>query len=452
MPFASVEAALAWLDGHIDYERVAPTRRALPSLDGMRQALELLGSPERSYPAIHITGTNGKGSTTAMITALLLEAGLSVGTYTSPDLHRVNERIGFGGLPVDDAELVGLLDRLRDLEPSLAEPLTRFELLTVAALLHFADAAVDVAVVEVGLGGTWDSTNVLDAPVSVITSVGLDHTQVLGDTEVEIARDKAGIVAPGAVVVLGAVDDEVAAVVEERCDAVGSSQLWRYGTELRCSEDRLAVGGQLVDLSVPGGSYEEVFLPLLGAHQGRNAAVALGAVAAFLGWAPSQEVVEAGLGAVEVPGRLEHLGSSPLIVVDGAHNPAGAAALAAALEGSFRVEGEQIALVGMLEGRDPMEVLRPLVGAGIQRVVAVAPVTPRAMAAERVAEAARSLGVAAEVAPSVAGGVDAALSLVPDDGMLLATGSLYVVGEARALLLQALGRPLEGAASRPGLP
>lgn len=438
MAIVSIGAALEWLDGHIDYERVAPTRRSLPSLDGMHQALRLLGDPQTDYPAIHVTGTNGKGSTSAMITALLVESGLSVGGYTSPNLHRVHERIAHDGQPITDEALLEVLNRLHDLEPLLDEPLTRFELLTVAALLYFADVAVDVAVVEVGLGGTWDSTNVLNAPVAVLTSVGLDHTQVLGSTEVEIARDKSGIIAPGATAVLGEVDDEVAAVVAERCDEVGAAALWRFGDDLRVTDDRLAVGGRLVSLSVPGGDYDEVLIPLIGRHQGRNAAVALAAVSAFLGWAPAFDVVEAGLGSVSVPGRLEVLGSHPLIVVDGAHNPSGAEALAAALEESFRVEGRQVAVLGMLEGRSAVDVLRPLAEAGIDHVVCVAADTPRAMEPSVVAAAAESLGMTAEVAPSISAGVDIALAQTTSDGMVLATGSLYVVGDARLRLLEVL--------------
>ena len=441
MAFASFESGLSWLDSHIDYERVAPTRRSLPSLEGMRQALELLGDPQTAYRSIHITGTNGKGSTAAMATALLVESGLSVGSYTSPNLHRVNERIAWNAEPIADGDLLDLLNRLHMIEPSLSAPLTRFELLTVAGFLYFADVAVDVAVVEVGLGGTWDSTNVLDAPVAVLTSIGLDHTQVLGDTEVEIAADKSGIIAPGATAILGPTDDAVAEVVERRCDAVGAAGLWRYGTELACTADRLAVGGRLVDIAVPGAHFVDLFLPLHGHHQGQNTAVAIAAVTAFLGWAPATDVVEAALGSVRVPGRLEVLGSQPLVVVDGAHNPAGADALAEALMEAFRVEGRKVVVLGMLEGRDPAAILGPLHAAGIDHVVCVTPDTPRAMPVEKIVTAAAALGLSAEAAPSIDAAVEIGLGLVADDGLLLATGSLYVVGDARARLMATLGHP-----------
>ena len=441
MAFASFESGLSWLDSHIDYERVAPTRRSLPSLEGMRQALELLGDPQTAYRSIHITGTNGKGSTAAMATALLVESGLSVGSYTSPNLHRVNERIAWNAEPIADGDLLDLLNRLHMIEPSLSAPLTRFELLTVAGFLYFADVAVDVAVVEVGLGGTWDSTNVLDAPVAVLTSIGLDHTQVLGDTEVEIAADKSGIIAPGATAILGPTDDAVAEVVERRCDAVGAAGLWRYGTELACTADRLAVGGRLVDIAVPGAHFVDLFLPLHGHHQGQNTAVAIAAVTAFLGWAPATDVVEAARGSVRVPGRLEVLGSQPLVVVDGAHNPAGADALSEALMEAFSVEGRKVVVLGMLEGRDPAAILGPLHAAGIDHVVCVTPDTPRAMPVEKIVTAAAALGLSAEAAPSIDAAVEIGLGLVADDGLLLATGSLYVVGDARARLMATLGHP-----------
>ena len=433
--FASLDEALGWLDAHIDYERVAPTRRALPSLDGVRSALRLLGDPQEAYTSIHVTGTNGKGSTTAVIAAILSEAGLAVGTYTSPNLHRVNERIGRNLEAISDEELVDLLNRLATVEPQLDEPLTRFELLTVAALAHFADEAVDVAVVEVGLGGTWDSTNALDGDVAVITSVSLDHVQVLGTTPEEIAADKAGIIKPGATAVIGPVSESVAAVIERAVDDAGAT-MWRAGVDFDVERNRLAFGGRLVDVLIPGARYEDMLIPLHGAHQGENAAVGIAAVTAFLGRPLPEEIVEAGLGRVVVPGRLEVLGHVPLNIVDGAHNGAGAAALAGALEEGFHVSGTRVVVLGMLEGRDPEDLLAPLVAAGLRTVVCVAPATPRAMDPETIAVAARSLGASATVATSIEAGCTEATALAGADGLVLATGSLYVVGDARLALLR----------------
>jgi dihydrofolate synthase/folylpolyglutamate synthase len=435
-PFASLGEALGWLDDHIDYERVVPTRRLLPSLSGVWEALALLGHPEQAYPVIHVTGTNGKGSTTAMISALLVELGLDVGTYTSPNLHRVNERIAHNEEPISDEVLCELLGRLALIEPALEERLTRFELLTVAALEHFSDVAVDVAVIEVGLGGTWDSTNVVEGKVCVLTNVDLDHVQVLGDTVAEIAVDKAGIIKPGSIVVLGAVTEEVSAVVESRCDEVGAAALWRDGDAFSSSANRLAFGGRVVDLSVPGASYSDVHIPLHGRHQGANAAVALAAVTAFLEGPPAPEVVEAGFARVLVPGRLEVLGHQPLVMVDGAHNPAGASALAQSLTEGFDVDGPMVAVVGMLAGREPRDLLAPLAEAGIATVICVEPGTPRALEARVIAKAAEELDMAAGVAEAIGDAVDAALALASTNGLVLVTGSLYVVGSARQRLLE----------------
>ena len=434
-PFASRDEALGWLDAHIDYERVAPTRRTLPSLDGVRAALTLLGEPQEAYRSIHITGTNGKGSTTAMIAAILTEAGLSVGTYTSPNLHRVNERIGRNLESISDDDLIDLLSRLALVEPRLEEPLTRFELLTVAALTHFADEAIDVAVVEVGLGGTWDSTNVIDGDVAVITSIGLDHVQVLGSTREEIARDKSGIIKPGAVAVIGPVTDTVGEVIIEACDRVGAV-LWRSGDTFDGQNNRLAFGGRLIDVEVPGGRYHDLFVPLNGPHQGQNAAVAVAAVTAFVGRPLSAEIVEAGLARARVPGRLEVLGHLPLIIVDSAHNGAGAEALAAALSEGFHVNGAKVAVLGMLEGRDPLDLITPLVRFGISTFVCVEPDTPRAMAAHGVADAAIEAGASATVATSIPAACATAIERAGADGLVLATGSLYVIGDARLSLLE----------------
>ncbi len=434
--FATVAEALAWLDDHIDYERVAPTRRSLPSLANVEHALGLLGDPQRSYPAVHLTGTNGKGSTTALTSTLLVEQGLKVGTFTSPNLHLVNERIAVDLVSISDEALCEVLGRLATIEEQLEERLTRFELLTVAALEHFADVAVDVAVIEVGLGGTWDSTNVLSAKVSVLTNVGLDHTQVLGETVEEIATDKAGIIAPGSICILGPVPLSVDAIVTARADEVAAAGIWRFGTEFSVRQNRLAIGGRLVDLEVGEVSYHEILLPLHGAHQAVNAACALAAVTAFLGTAPSSEVVESAMARVRVPGRLEVLGHRPLRVVDAAHNAAGAAVLSEALIEAFDVEGTKLCVLGMLEGRDPIALLTPLAAAGIDMVLCVAPESPRAMPASQIAQAAESIGLRAVVAPGIDEGIDVALRAAGEDGLVLATGSLYVVGPARQRLLE----------------
>jgi dihydrofolate synthase/folylpolyglutamate synthase len=433
-PFASLEGALSWLDGHIDFESKLPSRRALPTLERVRELMEALGDPQRAYPAVHLTGTNGKGSTAAMVTSLLGARGLGVGTYTSPNLSKVNERLARGGEPIDDTSFTEVLAVLAMVEPALRDRPTRFELLTAAAFRWFADVAVDVAVVEVGVGGTWDATNVVDAEVAVLTNVSYDHTDILGPTLEGIARDKAGIVKPGSVVVVGETDPGLVAEIRRVADEAGASQVWVRGEEFDCTANRLAVGGRLVDLRTPGSAYHDVAVPLHGAHQGLNAACALGAVEAFFGCPLDPGVVADGFGAVRVPGRLEVVGRRPLVMVDGAHNVAGAGVLAAALA-DFSVEGEAVAVVGMLAGRDPLAMLAPIAAAGVRTLVACAPVSPRAQAPEVVAEAGAALGMRVVVDGAVAEAVRTGRSLAGEEGLVLVTGSLYVVAEARAVLV-----------------
>ncbi len=433
-PFASLEEALAWLDGHIDYESTSPSPRALPTLERMHELATLLGDPQRAYPSVHLTGTNGKGSTAAMTTSLLGAKGLGVGTYTSPNLSRVNERLAYGGRPIDDDAFTEVLSSLALLEPQLSDRPTRFELLTAAALAWFADVAAEVAVVEVGVGGTWDATNVVDSDVAVITNVSYDHTDILGPTLEGIARDKAGIVKPGSTVVIGERDPALVAVIRSVADEAGAGQVWVAGEEFDCAANRLAVGGRLVTLRTPGGSYEDVLVPLHGAHQGRNAACALAAAEAFFGTPLDADVVSEGLAAVTMAGRLEVVGRHPLVLVDGAHNVAGTDALASAL-GDFSVEGPTVAVVGMLGGRDPSAMLAPLAAAGVSLVVACAPASPRAQPSAVVAEAARGLGLESLVAASVAEAVPMARGAAGAGGLVVVTGSLYVVAEGRDLLL-----------------
>jgi dihydrofolate synthase / folylpolyglutamate synthase len=436
-PFDGVEDALAWLDSHIDFESHMPRRRALPTLDRMRELTALLGDPQESIPSIHITGTNGKGSTSAMATALLMAKGLTVGTYTSPNLHVVAERLAQNGEPIDDASLTDVLTELALLEPLLPERPTRFELLTAAALSWFATEAVDAMVVEVGLGGTWDSTNVVQGDVAVLTNVSFDHTDVLGPTLEGIALDKAGIIEPGSRVVVGEMAPDLVDIVTGRAEEVGASSVWLAGRDFGCESNRVAVGGRVVTLWTPGGRYEDVLVPLHGAHQGVNASVALASVEAFFGDPLAPDVVEEGLAAVRVPGRLEVLGRRPLLLVDGAHNAAGMAALADALAEEFTVDGVSVAVVGMLSGRDPSAMLAPLASVGIAAIVACEPPSPRAMPVAAVSEAGRALGLSVYEEPDVGSALRVARGMVDADGLVVVAGSLYVVGIARADALAA---------------
>lgn len=435
MTFADLPEALAWLDSHIDFESAMPSRRSLPSLDRMRVLAGLLGDPHTAYPVIHITGTNGKGSTAAMVSSLLAARGLQVGTYTSPNLSRVNERLSRNGEPIDDESFTDLLDTLSRIEGLMDEPPTRFELLTAAALTWFADEAVDVGVVEVGLGGTWDCTNIVNASVAVVTNISYDHTEVLGPTLEDIASDKAGIFTPGCRVVIGETDPVLVALFREAAERVGVEWLWARGIDFACTSNRTAVGGRLVDIRTPGADYGELLLPLHGSHQGDNAACAVAAVEAFFGDPPHEDVVAEGLAAVRVPGRLEVVSRHPLVLVDGAHNAAGMMVLARALTEEFANDGRTTAVVGMLTGRDPTAMLEALVSAGVRAVVACAPRSPRALSADEVAEAALALGLEASVAADPTEAVRLAVERSAPEDLVVVCGSLYVVADARDALL-----------------
>jgi dihydrofolate synthase / folylpolyglutamate synthase len=425
---------VAWLDGHIDYEQSMPTRVGAPTLERIRALCRLLGDPERACPMVHLTGTNGKGSTATILSELFMAAGLTVGTYTSPNLASVNERLARNGEPIGDEDLAEVLGALALIEPLLAERPTRFELLTAAAFRWFADSPVDVAVIEVGLGGRWDATNVVDPEVAVVTNVSYDHVEILGPTLVDIATEKAGIIKPGCRVVVGETAPELLDVFAAAARERGVAEMWVRGQEFDCVHNQVAVGGRLVDLRTPGGHYPEVFLSLHGAHQGDNAACGLAAAEAFFGTPLAPEVVEEALGSLRVPGRFEIVGRAPVVVLDGAHNVAGAHALANALVDELAPSSETIALIGMLQGRDPSAMLEALRPAGLHTVVACTAPSPRALPAASITEAARALGFQALAADTVPDALNLARSRLSPTGTLLVTGSLYVVAEARALL------------------
>jgi dihydrofolate synthase / folylpolyglutamate synthase len=436
-PVTDISSALAWLADHVNFEADRSGLAAARRLDRMRRLTALMGDPQSAYPVVHITGTNGKGSTARMVTALLRAQGLSVGTYTSPHLQRVNERMAWDGQPIADDALAEALASVAALEP-LVEPdegrLTHFEILTAAALRWFADVAADVAVLEVGLGGRWDATNVADGQVAVVTNVALDHAETIGPALADIAREKAGIIKAGCTLVLGETVDDLAAVFEAAAADVGAA-VWRRGRDFGWTANRLAVGGRALDLFSPGATYRGVFLPAHGRFQGDNAATAVAAVNAFFGVPLAHETVDAALYGAKVPGRLEVVGHGPLRILDGAHNPAGAAAAAEAIDEAFGTSQPRVLVVGMVAGRDPVEMLEAM-GAGRARlVVACPPPSPRALAPEQVAAAAESLGTASRVATGVEEAVEMALSEATTDDLVLITGSLYVVGAARSWLL-----------------
>ncbi|MGH9026824.1 MAG: bifunctional folylpolyglutamate synthase/dihydrofolate synthase [Acidimicrobiia bacterium] len=425
-----------WLEAHVNLESlgVPPGRRAAaPTLERIRRLVELLGSPQLEYPALHLTGTNGKTSVARMSAALLAGAGLSVGSYTSPHLQRVNERIAWNGEPVGDEELDELLATVALVEEFLPEPPSYFEILTAVALRYFDDIAVNVAVIEVGVGGTWDATNIIDAEVAVITNVSVDHVEYLGPTRREIAAEKAGIVMPGATLVLGETDPELVPLFVER----DAARVLRRGADFGAAANRPAHGGRLIELWTPDARYENVYLPLHGAHQADNAAAALAAAEAFLQRPLGADLVTETFAAVRTPGRLEVAGHAPLTLLDGAHNVAGATALRDALDEEFAVASRTL-VVGFLREKEPHEMLTALGVPAVDRLVCTRPPSSRALDAGLVAEAAIDLGMDGEqvaITETVAEAVARAVADTPADGQIVITGSLYTVGAARDLLV-----------------
>jgi dihydrofolate synthase / folylpolyglutamate synthase len=397
----------------------------------MQALCDVLGDPQHAYPVIHLTGTNGKGSVTRMIAALLQARGLSVGAYTSPHLERINERLVWDGRPIGDDELgeqigaVAAVEELAGVRPSY------FEILTAAAFRWFADLAVDVAVVEVGLLGRYDATNVARAQVAVVTNVGRDHTDGGPGWRVAIASEKAGIIEPESHLVLGETDPDIQAVFT----AEGPATTWTRDVDFGCEANRVAVGGRLVDLWTPSGRIEDVYLPVHGAHQGDNAALALASVEAFFGASTEEEVVTEAFAGLELPGRFEVVRREPTVVIDSAHNVDGARAAASTLAEDFTLAGSVVMVVGLLQGRDPAEMLEAFWATEAGFVVACAPPSPRAIAAPEVAAAAERLGIAAEAVGDVPSAVDRALAIATGDDLVLVTGSHYVVGDARRSLL-----------------
>lgn len=446
--------ALAWLDRHQNLERIlADARLAEPDPERMRRLMDLLGDPQHAQPVVHLTGTNGKTSTARCLTQILVSKGLTAGTYTSPHLQQVNERMAVNFEPISGEELAEVLSGLAAVEPLMPEGMrpTWFELMTAAAFRWFAEKPVDAAVVEVGLGGRWDATNVADGLVSVVTNVALDHVELLGPTREHIAREKAGIVKPGSTLVLGERDPALYGIFASEAPA---TVLWA-GRDFEVESNTVAVGGRLVDLRTPAALYEGVFLALHGRHQAHNFLCALVAAETFFGRPIEDKLVAEAAALVRSPGRMEVVSQHPLVVLDGAKNVAGAAASAGSLAEEFgwgrhpagagsppgteavaasRALARRVMVVGMLRGKDPEEMLQALGAVSADLVVACAAPSPRTQPPEDVAAAARALGTASVVRPSVGEALETAVSEAGDNGMVIVTGSLYVVGAARTAL------------------
>ena len=427
--------AQAYLHAHIDLEKttgISAGHVAGLSLDRMRQVVDVLGNPQRDYPVLHVTGTNGKGSTARMITALLAAHQLSVGTYASPHLEHVTERITRNAEPISPeafAAIVGEIAALEDQQFFNDRP-SYFELLTAAAFAWFSQEAVDAAVVEVGLLGRYDATNVADGQVAVVTNIGKDHTDGTGEWRRRVAGEKAGIVKPGSLLVLGEADLDV----RDQFTAEGAETVWVRDDDFGVMTDRLALGGHVVDMRTPFGEHDEVFLPVHGAHQADNAALALAAVEAFFGRALHPDVVSEAFAGLRLPGRFEVLHRAPLFVLDGAHNADGAAAAAATLADEFAIAGTRRWVLGVLDGRDLDELLDAFDLRPGDQVVATTPPSPRGVPASDLAAAVASREVDVLVVPEIDRAVERAWRAAEEAGegdLVIVTGSLYTVGAAR---------------------
>jgi len=446
--------ALAEVEEELD-ERW-PETKIEPSLDRIEMLMDLLGHPERSFDVIHIAGTNGKSSTARMVDSLLRAFHRRVGLVTSPHLQRVTERIGIDGQPIHPRDYVRIWHEIKPfvemVDAQSDVPMSKFEVLVGLSYAAFADAPVDVAVVEVGLGGRWDATNVVNADVSVITPVGWDHTDYLGDTLAEIAGEKAGIIKPREdaddpltpnenIVVVAEQDPEAMRVILQQAVDVEAG-VARSGSEFAALESRIAVGGQQITIQGLGGMYEDIFLPLHGEHQAKNAAVALAAVEAFFGASAGHPLdvatVRNGFAQAISPGRLERVRTSPTTFIDAAHNPHGAKALGAALDRDFDF-ARLIGVLSIFADKDATGILTAL-EPYLTEVVITQNSSPRALDAYDLAETARDIfgEERVYVADNLPGAYAQAVELAEDAEVqsgsgIIITGSVVTAGDARAM-------------------
>ncbi|MEU1983894.1 folylpolyglutamate synthase/dihydrofolate synthase family protein [Nocardia sp. NPDC019395] len=438
-----------------------PETKIEPSLSRIATLMDVLGSPQRGYPAIHIAGTNGKTSVSRMIDSLLTALHRRTGRITSPHLQLATERISIDNRPITPAHYVELYRELQpyiemiDAQSSTAggPAMSKFEVVTAMAFAAFAEAPVDVAVVETGMGGSWDATNVIDGQVSVITPIGLDHIDYLGPDLASIAGEKAGIIKPAPealvpvdnVAIIAEQDPEAMEVLLRRAVEVDAA-VARAGSEFQVLSRRVAIGGQQLELQGLGGVYDEIFLPLHGEHQAHNAALALAAVEAFFGAGAQRQLdidaIRAGFAAVTSPGRLERMRNAPTLFIDAAHNPAGAAALATTLTSEFDFR-KLVGVVAVLGDKDATGILAALEPV-FDEIVVTTNGSPRALPVDRLTDlavqrfgdervvAAAGLPDALETAVALAEEVGESGEMVSGAGVVV-TGSVVTAGAARAL-------------------
>ena len=420
-----------------------PETRIAPSTQRIAALVDILGSPQMTYPTIHVGGTNGKTTTSRMIDALLFAHGLRTGRFTSPHLETYRERIAINGQPIDPKDLIfaynDIAAYLDLMDTKFEHPISFFEAVTALGFVAFAEHPVDVAVIEVGMGGEWDATNVVEADVSVLMPIGFDHMEYLGHTLHEIAATKAGIIKAGGFVVLAQQEPEAAKELIRKAAEVGADVV-REGIEYSVSSRAVAVGGQLITVTGLHDTYDDIFLPLHGKHQASNAASALAAVEAFFGDQPLDiEAVRAGFAAVTSPGRCEVVHRDPTIILDAAHNPHGATALAETLENEFNFD-EIIAVVAVFADKDAVGILQALEPV-VDHVIVTQSSSDRAMSSSELEKiASKIFGVdrvfeVSNLETALDRAVtDATRPLSEDTIGIIVTGSVVTVGEARSYL------------------
>ncbi|MCX8529888.1 MAG: bifunctional folylpolyglutamate synthase/dihydrofolate synthase [Rhodoluna sp.] len=412
-----------------------PEHKLRPRLEPTRRAVELMGDPQKSYRIVHVTGTNGKTSTTRMIERLLREMGLRTGRFTSPHLVRLNERMAIDGDPVSDERLFEVWTDIApvleivdaELEAAGDTKLTFFEALAVLGFAVFADAPVDVLVLEVGMGGEWDSTNVADGDVAVFTPISIDHAERLGNTVAEIAKTKSGIIKPSAYVISSPQDSEALEVLKAKSSAV-ADHFALFGTEFGASDIRVEAGGQRFNIKGLAREYEDLFIPLHGAHQVQNAAVAVAAVEAFVGGGTNpiaDDVIRAALADVSSPGRLQVIDREPLTILDAAHNPGGAVTLAQALKENFG-SPKAVGVLSMLGDKDAEHFFETLKGS-FDRVVITQSSSPRAVPFEELEVVARGYFENVETAPNAKAAL--ALAKTYELDAIVVAGSISLAGD-----------------------
>ncbi len=420
-----------------------PETRIAPSLERISVLVDMLGSPQLAYPTIHIAGTNGKTTTSRMVDSLMNATGLRTGRFTSPHLESLLERIAINGEPIDPSFFIfaynDVAPYLELMDQKFENPISFFEAMTALAFVAFSEWPVDIGVIEVGMGGEWDATNVVEAAVSVITPIGLDHTAYLGSTLTEIAKTKSGIIKEGSSVILAQQEPEAAIELMRRVAEVGA-EVAREGIEYSLENRAIAVGGQLITIKGISGRYEDIFLPLHGKHQASNAATALAAVEAFFGGQElDPESVQAGFAAVTSPGRCETVFHDPTVILDAAHNPHGAKALAETLETEFTVD-EIIGVFGAFVDKDVAGILKELEPV-LNSLIVTASDSSRAMPVRDIERIANQIfgpervmvvdNLEEAIKRAIA---DARRPLTDDSVGIVITGSVVTVGQSRAIL------------------